>query len=191
MRKPLPELISGPRVRLQKHRVTLAQEMFEGIHQDRVRLEEFLPWPKFINSAADEAAYIESTHEKWAQGTLFDYGIIRQADNQFMGTVGVHHIDWGAAQCEVGYWILGECEGEGYVDESVELLEEAVFGAGFREIQIWCEIENERSAQLPRRRGYTLAKTIRALRVVDGVEGDTLVFVLEAGDRATTSVRDR
>ena len=172
----LPEEIPATRITLRKHVVALAQTMFEYIDRDRDRLSQFLPWPAHITSVADERKYIEGTLKAWAKGTLFDYGIFRVADGVFMGNIGVHHIVWADDRCEIGYWVLGDFEGQGYVNEAVGALEGALFGVGFNRIEIWCDADNQRSAQLPKRRGYQLEGVLREARLTNRGYTDTLVY---------------
>ena len=44
-----------------------------------------------------------------------------------MGNSGVHIAQWESRCCELGYWILGDFEGQGYMSEAVTALESAPF----------------------------------------------------------------
>ena len=79
-------------------------------------------------------------------------------------------------RCELGYWILGDFEGQGYMSEAVRVLEAACFAVGFHRIGIRCSSKNARSAGVPRRSGYTLDGTLRQHALERGERRDTLVF---------------
>ncbi len=176
-KKNFPEEIVSERIILRKHKIELAQTMFKYVNRDRVRLGRFLPWVPFIREVEDEVKYIESTHQKWADGTLFDYGVFRREDEMYMGNFGVHHIDWSNEHIELGYWILGDHEGKGYVGEAVKALEKVAFNLGFQRIEIRCDPANKRSAAVPQKCGYRQEGHFRKdSKDKDGNLHDTLIF---------------
>lgn len=150
--------------------------MFSYVEKDRARLEKFLPWVPFIKSAKDEAKFIKSMDKAWGAFSDFDYGIFRKADRLYVGNIGVHSISWKNHVAEIGYWILGDFEGQGYMTEAVRALEGALFKVGFNRVQIRCSTLNARSANVPRACGYTYEGTIRQDALDRGTFRDTLVF---------------
>lgn len=93
-----------------------------------------------------------------------------------MGNIGVHSIQWDQHRCEIGYWILGDFEGNGYVSEAVRALENALFKVGFNRIEIRCNTRNARSARVPRSCGYTHEGTLRQDGIDLGKFRDTMIF---------------
>jgi len=93
-----------------------------------------------------------------------------------MGNAGVHSISWENHRCELGYWILGSFEGQGYMAEAVATIEATCFKRGFNRIEIRCSSLNERSASVPKRLGYKLDGVLREEKVEAGRYRDTLVF---------------
>jgi len=176
------EKIEGKKVILKKHNLSLATNMFSYVDQDRERLEKFLPWVFMTNSVKDEEDYILSTHKKWDEMSLFDYGLFRKEDDLYMGNLGVHTINWESNSCELGYWILGEFEGNGYMSDAVLTLEQYLFQQGFNRIQIRCSSINERSSNIPKRNQYQLDGVLREDAVELGEYRDTKIFSKTAGD---------
>jgi RimJ/RimL family protein N-acetyltransferase len=168
--------LDGDRIYLKKHDLSLAKTMFEYVDRDRKRLELFLPWTDYIHSAEDEENYIRSTHDKWEQMVLFDYGIFTKDTNRYMGNVGVHTIQWEHNCCELGYWILGDFEGQGFMSESVQVLDKYAFDNGFHRVQIRCSSINERSSAVPTRCGYVHEGTFRENAIERGKYRDTKMF---------------
>lgn len=175
-RKTFPELIASPRLELRKHKLELAETMFNYVDQDRTRLRIFLPWVDAVNSVEVEANYIRMTHAGWEKGTLFDYGLFERETGTYMGNVGVHNIAWAHDRCEFGYWILGKFEGKGFTSEAVEALEKVCFGLGFHRLEIRCSSHNPASAAIPRKLGYALDGTLKEDTIEQGAYRDTLVF---------------
>ncbi|MBL7554899.1 MAG: GNAT family N-acetyltransferase [Bdellovibrionaceae bacterium] len=153
-KKNLLPLLEGSRIVLKKHEEGLASTMFSYVEKDRERLGQFLPWVPFTKTVEDELNYIKHTHKCWDEKTLFDYGIFRKEDNVYMGNVGLHSISWEDCRCEVGYWILGDFEGQGYMSEALRVLEAHVFDLGFHRIEVRCSSINQRSAGVPIACGY-------------------------------------
>jgi ribosomal-protein-serine acetyltransferase len=171
-----PETILADRVTLKRHEVTLAEKMFQYVDQDRKRLREFLPWVDLTRTINDELSYIQMTHEKWANHELYDYGIFRNSDGLYLGNVGVHNFSWAHRRCEIGYWILGSFEGQGFMSDAVTALEKSIFGIGFQRIEIRCSSANLRSARVPRRCGYRLEGVFADQAIESGRFRDTFVF---------------
>ncbi|MCB0367538.1 MAG: GNAT family N-acetyltransferase [Bdellovibrionaceae bacterium] len=174
--RKLPEEIVAERVALRRHSLETAQTMFEYVDSDRARLGEFLPWVEYTQTLEDEIGYIKMTHEKWAEGTLFDYSIFKLGSGEYIGNVGLHSISWENAKCEIGYWILGKFEGQGLMSAAVQALETICFQIGFNRVEIRCSSLNLKSAGVPRRLDYHLDGTLREDSAENGRFRDTLVF---------------
>lgn len=175
-KQTLPELIVSPRVSLRKHTLDMAEVMFRAVDRDRGRLAEFLPWVPRIQTVEDEKDYIQRTWKRWEIGDLYDYSVLRSSDGKYLGNIGIHDVSWEHERCEIGYWILGEFEGQGYMSAAVAALEKACFDLGFHRIEIRCSSANERSAGVPKRGGYRLDGVLRQNRKEHGQFRDTLIF---------------
>jgi RimJ/RimL family protein N-acetyltransferase len=175
-KKYLSEKLTGERIYISKHDVSLAQTMFDYVQEDRDRLDEFLPWVEYIKSVKDEENYILSTHERWNSHTYFDYGIFLKESDTYIGNIGVHSIRWAHNCAELGYWILGKFEGHGYMSEAVKLIEKHLFEEGFHRVQIRCSDLNERSAGVPERCGYIYEGTAREDAIEKGKYRNTKTF---------------
>jgi ribosomal-protein-serine acetyltransferase len=169
-------IIQSKRIFLTKHDLTQAKTMFSYVDKDRRRLSQFLPWVDAIQSVKHEAQFIKTTHKWWTELKHFDFSIIRQSDNVYMGNIGVHSIRWDRYSCELGYWILGDFEGQGYMSEAVRAIESEMFKLGFNRVQICCSTANSRSANVPMACHYQHEGTIRQDGVDLGKFRDTLIF---------------
>ena len=175
--RPPPAMIDGTRITLRRHEESLAATMFEYIDRERERLARFLPWTPMIQSVGDELAYLQDTLRQWNACTLFDFGIFLKEDALYMGNLGVHTIAWESRRCELGYWILGDFEGRGYMGEAITALESVLLELGFKCLEIRCDALNQRSAKLPQRLGYTLETTLRTELKEPPAYRDTMVFM--------------
>lgn len=171
-----PAIIKCQRVTLKKHSLDLANTMYTHIEKNRERLRQFLPWVDLTNSAEDTLKYIKSTHEKWSQCSEYNYGIFLDTEAVYIGNVGVHSISWPNNRCELGYWIIEDYEGKGFVTDAIRGIEEIAFNLGFNRLEIRCSSLNKRSASLPTRLGYRLEGLLYQDSIERGIYRDTLIF---------------
>jgi len=176
-KKHFPEIIRSSRITLKKHSVDLAQTMFDYVDRDRERLLVFLPWVKFTNSVQDEVNYIRMTHDRWDRYEHYDYGIFSNTDGTYIGNAGIHSISWTGDRCEIGYWILGNFEGHGYMSEAAAALTNEAFSLGFNRVEVHCDPANVRSANVPRRLGFRFEAQLKE-HTIDhrGMPRDTFIF---------------
>ncbi len=175
-KRVLLEKLVGDRIYIKKHDIQLAKMMFDYVQEDRDRLDRFFPWVEFIKTLEDEEGYIHSTHEKWDNYTGFDYGIFKKDDDVYIGNIGVHSIRWSHNCAELGYWILGKFERQGFMSEAVQLLEKHLFEMGFHRVQIRCSDINVRSAGVPERCGYVYEGTAREDAIEKGKYRNTRTY---------------
>lgn len=172
---PLPEELRGSKVILKRQDFSAAREVFRSVDQDRARLGRFLPWVDATLSIEDSKMYIDWARRQWDEARVFDYGIYLP-DERYLGNAGAHGISWPHHSCEIGYWILGEFEGQGFISDTVKCLEAALFAHGFHRIEIRCDPTNLRSKAVPERLGYHQEAHFRRHQLIQGRWRDTLVF---------------
>lgn len=173
---PPPAVLRTPRLELRTHDITNAERIFACIDADRERLRRFLPWVDHLLTVEDERAYITRTQGDWTAGRMFDYGVFLREGDTYVGNVGVHHLRWDHAGCEIGYWLVGTAEGQGLMTEAVQALETAMFGLGMHRIEIRTSPLNHRSAGVPERLGYPLEGTLRDVMIERGAFRDVRVY---------------
>lgn len=169
--------IETDRIYLQRHEIKLAEIMFKYVDKDRKRLRKYLPWVDDIKSVNEEINFIKGSRRDWKKYHLFEFGIFRKSDNIYMGNISVHNIKWNYHSCELGYWILGDFEGQGYMTEAVLALESEMFKLKFNRVEIRCDELNQRSANVPLACGYKHEGTIRQNEINNlGKFRSTMIF---------------
>jgi RimJ/RimL family protein N-acetyltransferase len=91
--KKLPGRINGERIYLQRHSSALAPEMFKLIDENREHLKG-MPWIRATQTVDNSRAWISATLAEWDNLSLFDYGIYLAASDQYLGSFGIHSINW-------------------------------------------------------------------------------------------------
>ncbi len=172
----LSDLLGGSRIILKKHDESLATRMFSAIEKDRDRLGVFLPWVPHIKVEQDELAWIKTTHKMWNESTMFDYGIFLKDDDSYLGNIGVHNIRWDVPRCEIGYWIVGDYEGRGYMSEALRILEAHLFEKGVHRIEVHCSSNNLKSSRVPNSCGYYFDGLLKENSLEQSQIRDTFIF---------------
>lgn len=155
-------------------------------------LEHLRPWMPW---AAQEPEPLEDKVERLRSfRAMFDrdedyiYGIFERGSGQVVGGTGLH-LRHGPNAREIGYWLRADREGQGLMSETVAALTRVAFEVdGVRWVEIRCQPNNERSAAVPRRLGFSHEATLAA-RVDDPLDGgprDLEVFTMmrDAYDRS-------
>ena len=162
-----------------------AEAVFAAIDGARSHLKPWMSWVDRHQEVADTRDYITRQLVEFTQRVNLTLGIFDRADNRtVLGTTGFHNIDWTVPALEIGYWIIPDAQGQGYVTEAVSLLTDFAFAEfGANRISIHCDPRNERSKRVAERLGYQLEGRLRNMaRTPDGSLRDTLVFSLVPGD---------
>ena len=95
--------------------------------------------------------------------------VISGASSEVLGSVGFGRIPSGVESGSVGYWALPEARGHGVITAAVRAATVAVFEhLGWRRIELYHAVENERSCAVARRCGYRHEGVMRdAMRYPD------------------------
>ncbi len=171
------EEIIGDRIILRKYPVTfdMAQQIFALTDESRDCLRTFLPWPDLTVQPEDSFAFIYESNKAWKTKEKAEYGIWNKETGTLMGGIGIMHFHDNDS-AEIGYWLATRFQGNGYMREAVQLLENEFFPTLIR-IVIRNDVKNIRSANVPAKIGYHLDGVMRSsLKYLDGHYGDMNVW---------------
>lgn len=162
----MPQKIKSERIILEAAyppTFALATEIVEKAKPSYETLRQWLPWPDKVKCPEDEYGYlINHVQKNWNEGSGFAY-IVRNKDTKaFAGLIDFFRYDDKSKTSEIGYWLINEAVGHGYITEAVRAIEKTVFKQGVNRIQIRNDTRNIRSLNVPKRCGYHLDGTIRA-----------------------------
>ncbi|HET7032811.1 MAG TPA: GNAT family N-acetyltransferase, partial [Casimicrobiaceae bacterium] len=139
-----------------------------------------MPWVKEWDDPNQGAIFVRRAQAKWAAREEFFLGLWDRASDTFVGSSGLHRIDWSVPSVEIGYWIRSSFEGTGLISEAVAMIAAFAFETlRAQRVRIRCDARNARSAAVPRRLGFVHEATLRnETRNTDGSLRDTLEFGL-------------
>lgn len=196
---PLPSELRGERVRVRPLRRGDGVALFRAVDRSRAHLSRFLPWVDRHKTWEDSEVYVRKAIAWWTLRedlplvveTLSADGDL--GANEIIGASGLHRIDWTLRAFEVGYWVRVDATGKGFISEAVKLVVALAFERlAARRVEIRCEVDNLRSANVAQRLGFDEeARLPRQVRVSDGSETESRVFALDPVRYAMLPWRER
>ncbi len=102
--------------------------LFAAIDKARSHLKPWMDWVDRHQEPADTRDSITRWLIEFTRRENIALGIFDRADNStVLGATGFHNIDWTVPAVEIGYWVIPEVQGQGYVTEAVALLTDFAF----------------------------------------------------------------
>ena len=135
------------------------------------------------DSLADAISVIEHIERCWgsfeaqADPTGAAFAIVDAASGEPVGMCGID--DWSSTDvAQFGYWLAAAARGRGLATRAVTLMTSWLFEIGAARVFLTIQSENEASAAVARRAGFTYEGTLRAYGVWQGQRKDVDVFAV-------------
>lgn len=162
---PIPnfaESFESSRLLIRAPKMEDVLDVWNAICHSLPALREWLPF-------AQSAPELETTEENLREAIAnfitrkdLRLHLFKKDTGEFIGSTGLHRIDWSIPKFEIGYWLATEFEGQGYMTEAVMRLEKFAFEElGARRVEIRCDEENTKSRTVAERAGFTLEGTLK------------------------------
>ena len=163
-----------------------AATVFALVDRDREYLREWLPWVDSTLRQEDSLSFIRASLEQFASNSGFAAGV--WWNEQFVGVVGTHKIDWLNRKVELGYWLGKNFQGQGIMtDASRAAVTHLLVEMDLNRVTIQCATGNAKSCAIPRRLGFTLEGTLRDGQLLNGRYEDLLMFAMLRRDWKVSS----
>jgi RimJ/RimL family protein N-acetyltransferase len=145
------------------HLRRLTLEDAPGLHDAVVasypELHAWMPWCVEPVDIKDQREFLERSAADWTSSVAFNWGVF-DAEDRFSGTLGLMD-RIGPGGLEIGYWLRTDVTGRGLMTTAVRAVTEVGLGLpGITRVEIHCDAANTRSAGVPRRLGYRLAREV-------------------------------
>jgi ribosomal-protein-serine acetyltransferase len=148
---------------LRRHRTDDVDVLHAVIEASRDHLRPWMPWAD--QDRAGTAGFVERAQQEWTSGESYSYLIVEQPAGgpdrppMVLGGCGLHRRSTPET-IEIGYWLRPEAVGRGVMTAAAGKLTEVAFSLdGIERVEIRCDEANVRSASIPHRLGFTLART--------------------------------
>jgi ribosomal-protein-serine acetyltransferase len=185
--RELPDQLLGEKVLLRPYRAGDGQALFEAVDESREHILPWMPWGSQHVTVADSEALVRKWHAKWILREDLTLGVWDRTTGRYLGSIGLHRIDWEVPSFEIGYWLRRTAVGHGYMTEAAWILCRFAFEElSAQRVFIRCGSGNHRSAAIPKRLGFVPEGCMRnSNRDTNGELYDMLVFGMTPQDYAT------
>lgn len=152
-----------------------ATSMHAALKASFKELKKWMPWAaNGLASLEDTEYFINQCMKAWER-PLYDRNertlVIMDVQNKyFMGSIGLTPLNLLIPSFEIGYWIDQRLVGQGLMTEAINGLVHYLWAAYYaRRIEIHCEVNNEKSANVAKRLNFPLeARMMNARLAADG-----------------------
>jgi ribosomal-protein-serine acetyltransferase len=130
--------------------------ILEAITESFASLHEWLPWAKTMPTFEDVAQANADLLAKFRADAEFHFRIRREADQRYLGSIGVLYVDRGVPSMEMGFWLRSTARGQGYMQEAAQRLVQFVTEE-LRALRLQMRVDsrNVRSCALAERLGFS------------------------------------
>src|SRR5690242_19832130 len=153
----VPDILEGPRLSARPYRPGDGAALFAGIDAHRLALSAWLGWLDEYPTVEYAETYARKQAAKWILREQFITSLWLKETGEFIGDAGFHRVDFRLRQAELGFFLLPPFEGRGLAREAVSMLVRFAFEhLDMRRLEAQCDAENQRSAVLLERLGFSL-----------------------------------
>jgi RimJ/RimL family protein N-acetyltransferase len=185
-RGPAYRLVT-PHLELRAYDPAQAEALRNAIAESLEHLRPWMPWAHDEPQPLDQKVeLLRKFRAHFDLGVEFGYAIFERERGAFVGGTGLHPRA-GPGALEIGYWIHVDHVGKGWATEAAGALTRAAIELHeVRRVEIRCDPVNVKSSAIPRKLGFRLEATLRA--VTPSPEGlrDAMVWTMLDDELAGT-----
>lgn len=128
---------------------------------------------------ADVEALIQMIHERFQQKMAINWAMIQTSDKQMIGCIGLVNIDAENDHAEIGYILLPEFQGKGFMHEAMQAVIDFSFEKlGVHRLSGNVDPENTASSKVLEKCGFKLEGHLREHEIFEGRYLDSLIYGL-------------
>ncbi|WP_209972596.1 GNAT family N-acetyltransferase [Paenibacillus eucommiae] len=174
----IPESFESNRVLIRAPLEEDGLKVNEAIKESIEELRPWMPWAQHISTVDESEINIRRARLAFLERTDLRLLLFLKETGKFIGSSGLHRLDWQARKFEIGYWMRTSFTGQGYMTESVKAITHyAIHELKANRIEIRCDSRNTPSARVAERSGFTLEGVLRKEKCAeDGSLRDTMIF---------------
>lgn len=157
----LPEQIETDRLIIRPPRAGEGSVVNAAICESLAELKPWMPWAQSAPSVDDTEANLRRAIAKYIarEDLRLQFHL---KDGTFVGSSGLHRIDWGVKRFEIGYWIRTSMAGQGFVTEAVRAIADFTLTTlQTNRVEIKCDVENARSRKVAESAGFEFEGILR------------------------------
>lgn len=151
----------------------------EAIRESQDELKVWEAYFVNLPSVEESEERARRAHAKFLLREDLRLYMFRKSSGRFVGSAGLHRINWDVGRFEISYWIRTSESGQGLVTEAVHgIVHWASDHLHARRIEIRCDARNLRSRKVAERAGFHLEAVLRQDEPdVEGLPSDSPIYV--------------
>jgi RimJ/RimL family protein N-acetyltransferase len=173
-----PERIEIDGATLRRFRVEDADALALAVGESLEHLRPWMPWAD--NGSADrdfQRRRLHTVQDQWQRGEEYQYGLFASGEARVLGSFGLM-TRRGRGTLEIGYWVHVDAVGQGHGTRATAALTDvALKEPGVKQVLIYTDEANRRSAAIPKKLGYDLLRVENAPRSAPSETGRMQVWV--------------
>lgn len=174
-----PEEFTTERLLIRKPLPGDGKNVYEAIQASLNELKPWMPFAHMNQTVQDVEANIRDSIAKFITREDLRLHLFNKETGEFIGSSGLHRINWDIPKFEIGYWIDTRFTGKGYITESTEAITKFAFTElNAKRVEIRCDSRNTKSRAIPEKLGFTLEGILKneGISVESKEPRDTCVF---------------
>jgi RimJ/RimL family protein N-acetyltransferase len=158
----LPAAITTGRLVLRPPRAGDGVAINEAIVESIEGLRRWMPWATPTPTPEQTESWCRKSAADFQARTGLPMLMLLRDGGTFVGSSGMHCLDWKVPRFEIGYWVRKRFEGRGYVTEAAAAFTRFAFETlGAKRVEIRADDRNERSWRVAERLGFRLEGILR------------------------------
>ena len=158
----LPDEILTQRLILRPPRAGDGAAVNEAILESIEGLQRWMPWATPTPTPEQSESWCRHAASDFLGRKQLPMLLFRRDDGTFVGSSGMHAVDWNVPRFEIGYWVRRRLEGQGFVTEAAAAFTRFAFETlRAQRVEIRTDDRNERSWRVAERLGYRLEGVLR------------------------------
>ncbi len=149
-----------------------------AIIESQESLKQWLPFADPLPSLQQSEENVRRAHAQFLLREDLRLHLFHKTTRHFIGSSGLHRINWDAGRFEIGYWLRTSESGKGYMTEAVKgITHFADEYLHAERLEIRCDPRNRQSCRVAERAGFHLeAKLVNEKADQDGSLRDTCIY---------------
>lgn len=159
-----------------------ANEMVVAVRESLAEVSPWMPWCHPDYSITDAAAWVRTTRDGHADGSMYDFAII-DAQGTYVGGCGINHIDRIERFANLGYWVRTSRAGRGIAPVAVlQLISWTFANTNLNRIEIVVAVHNSRSQRVAEKVGAERDAILKKRLMVRELPSDAILYSVTRPD---------
>lgn len=158
------------------------EAIYESVVESRAEIAAWMDWCHESYGIEDAKTWVELTTAWHSEKSQFHFGIC-SVDGQFLGGVGLSHVNDQAKCANLGYWVRSSATGENVAPEAVRQIAKWAFAnTDLQRLEVVAATENTRSLRVAEKAGAIKEGMLRSRIRVFGKSYDATMYSIIRDD---------